>query len=126
MGQRGRRVVTRLLAALGVGAAALLVAAPDRVVDRLCPELPRDRLWLVRVLGGRMLVQHAAVLVAPRRPLVRAAAAVEVVHALSVLPAVGSTRYGRAARCSAGFSAVCAAVAVVAAGRGPGDRSPGR
>jgi hypothetical protein len=115
--QGGRRTTTRLLAGLGVASGALLVTRPQEVVDRLCPELPRERLWLVRVLGARLLAQHGAVLAAPDRGLVRLGSAVDLAHAASMVPLVASPRYGRAARLSGGLAAVYAAVALAVAPR---------
>src|SRR4051812_50083428 len=60
-----RRTPTRLVAALAAASGLAMALRPERIVDRLCPEFPRSRLWLVRVLGGRLLLQHGAVLAAP-------------------------------------------------------------
>ena len=65
MDQRRRRTITRLLAGLGVASGAALLARPQQVVDRLCPELPHDRVFLARLLGARLLLQHGAVLLEP-------------------------------------------------------------
>jgi hypothetical protein len=117
-GHDGRgRLLTRLLAGLGVLSGAALLARPHEVVDRLCPELPRDRVWLVRVLGVRLLAQHGAVLIAPGVRLVRLSSAVDLAHAASMVPLVASPRYGRAARLSGGMAAVYAAVALAVAPR---------
>jgi hypothetical protein len=113
---RARRL-TRLLAGLGVASGAALLARPQRVVDRLCPELPRDRVWLARVLGARLLLQHGVVLLEPHRALVRAASAVDLLHAASMVPFAASPRYGRAARLSGALAAAYAAVAMAAAPR---------
>jgi hypothetical protein len=117
MDQRGRRTVTRLLAGLGVASGGTLLARPQRVVDRLCPELPRDRVWLARVLGARLLLQHGVVLLEPHRTLVRAASAIDLLHAASMVPFTASPRYGRAARLSGALAAAYAAVAMAAAPR---------
>jgi hypothetical protein len=118
----GRRGRTRLLAGLGAAAGAVLLAQPRQVADRLVPEFPRDRLWLVRLLGARMLVQHAAVLAAPTRTSVRLGSAVDLLHAASMVPFVASPRYGRAARISGGLAAAYAAVALAAAPAGRSER----
>jgi hypothetical protein len=112
-----RRTITRLLAAAGAASGAALLARPQRIVDRLCPELPRDRVWLVRVLGARLLLQHGVVLLEPHRVLVRAGSAVDLLHAASMVPFAGSARYGRAARLSGALAAAYAAVAMAAAPR---------
>jgi len=64
-----QRRLTRLLAGLGVASGIALIARPQQVVDRIAPAFPASRLWLVRVLGGRLLVQHGAALAVPDRRL---------------------------------------------------------
>ncbi len=123
MDDRRRRTATRILAALGAGTGVLLLARPQQVVDRLAPALPRERLWLVRALGARLLAQHGAVLVAPAPRLVRLGSAVDLLHAASMVPFVASPRYGPAARISGGLAAAYAAVALAVA---PARRSERR
>ena len=113
-----RRMLTRLLAGAGAVSGVALLARPQRIVDRLCPELPGDRVWLVRVLGLRLLVQHGAVLLEPHPVLVRAGSAVDLAHAASMVPFTGSARYGRAARISGALAAAYAGVAMAVAPRG--------
>lgn len=122
-GQSARRRSTRLLAGLGAGSGLALLARPEQVLDAVSPAFPRDRRWLVRVLGVRLLLQHGAVLAAPGRRLVRLGSAVDLVHAASMVPFVASPRYGRAARISGGLAAAYAAVALAVA---PADRSERR
>jgi hypothetical protein len=112
-----RRAITRLLAGLGVASGVALLTRPQQVVDRLCPEFPRDRVFLARLLGLRMLVQHGAVLVEPHAVLVRASSAVDLLHAATMVPFAASTRYGRAARISGALAASYAAVAVAVSPR---------
>ena len=112
-----RRTTTRVLAALGAASGLALLARPQRIVDRLCPELPRNRVWLVRVLGLRLLVQHGAVLLEPHPVLVRAGSAIDLAHAASMVPFAGSARYGRAARVSGSLAACYAGVAMAVAPR---------
>lgn len=111
------RALTRLLAGLGVATGVTLLARPQQVVDAVAPAYPRERLWLVRVLGVRLLTQHGAVLVAPERRLVRLGSAVDLLHAASMVPFVASPRYGPAARVSGGLAAVYAAIALAVAPR---------
>jgi hypothetical protein len=113
----GHRRLTRLLAGLGAASGAALLARPQRVVDRLCPELPRDRVWLARALGARLVLQHGAVLLEPHPLLVRAGSAVDLLHAASMVPFAASARYGRAARLSGALAAAYAAVAMAVAPR---------
>lgn len=121
-GDGRRRSATRLLAALGVACGVALLARPQRVVDAVAPAFPRERRWLVRVLGARLLVQHGAVLVAPDRRLVRLSSAVDLLHAASMVPVVASPRYGPAARTSGALAAAYAAVSLSVAPR-PRGRS---
>ena len=117
---RRRRAVTRLLAVLGVGSGLALLARPRQIVDAVAPAFPRDRLWLVRLLGVRLVAQHGAVLVAPDPRVVRLGSGVDLVHAASLVPFVASPRYGRAARVSGALAAAYAAVALAVAPRSAG------
>ena len=112
-----RRTITRLLAGLGAASGVALLARPQRVVDRLCPELPHDLVFLVRLLGLRLLLQHGTVLVEPHPMLVRAGSAVDLLHAASMVPFAASARYGRAARISGALAAGYAGVAMAVAPR---------
>ncbi|MCW2740765.1 MAG: hypothetical protein JWR45_1187 [Blastococcus sp.] len=112
-----RRALTRLMAGAGAASGVLLLTQPLHVVDALAPAFPRERLWLVRALGARLLAQHGAVLVAPRSRLVRLGSAVDLLHAASMVPFVASPRYGPAARVSGGLAAAYAAVALALAPR---------
>jgi hypothetical protein len=110
MTRNDRRTVTRLLAGLGAAWGLALLVRPRPVAAALCPEFPASRLWIVRVLGARLVAQHSAVLVAPEGALVRAASAVELLHAASMVPLLRSPGYGRAARISGGVAAASAAL----------------
>jgi hypothetical protein len=116
----GRRRATRLLAAAGVAAGAALLSRPQEVVDRVSPAFPADRVWLVRLLGLRLLLQHGAVLAAPRRGLVRLGSAVDLGHAASMVPFLASPRFGPAARASGALAAGYAAIALAVAPRSEG------
>jgi hypothetical protein len=113
-----RRMLTRLLAGLGVGTGLALLARPQRIADAVAPAFPRERLWLVRLLGVRLVVQHGAVLTAPTAGWVRLGSAVDLAHAATMVPFVASPRFGRAARISGGLAAAYAAVALALAPRG--------
>ena len=117
MGNRPRRAVTRLLASLGAGWGLTLLARPRATVDRLCPEYPRSRVWVVRLLGARLLAQHAAVLAAPGGRLVVAASGIDLLHAATMVPLLREPRYRRAALISGGVAALSAAVFPAAAPR---------
>ena len=92
-------------AAAGLAAGLALLTRPGAVVARLAPGYPADRLRVVRLLGARLVAQHAAVLAAPRPEVLRGAAAVDLLHAARLLPLLRSPRYGRAARISAALAA---------------------
>ena len=105
MTDRTRHAAGRLGAAAGLATGLTLLTRPQQVLDALAPEYPRERRWLVRALGARVLVQDAAVFVRPEPAVVAAGAALDLLHALSMLPLLGSARYGRAARISGAVSA---------------------
>ncbi len=100
-----RATATRVPAAAGAVAGLILLTRPEQALGRLAPEYPRQRRWVVRVLGARVLAQHVAVLAAPRPAVLRVAAAVDLLHAVTMLPLVRSPLYGRAARVSGGIAA---------------------
>jgi hypothetical protein len=99
-------VATRLLACAGLGWGALLLTRPRLVAGILAPEFPADRDWVARVLGARLLVQDAALLARPTRSGAVAAAVVDGLHALSMLPWLASAPYRRAAAVSGAVAAV--------------------
>lgn len=115
-----RGALTRLMAGAGAASGVVLLGRPRQVVDALAPAFPRERLWLVRALGARLVAQHGAVLAAPGPRLVRLGSAVDLVHAASMVPFVASHRYGRAARISGGLAAAYAAVALAVVPRSRG------
>ena len=110
------RTPTRGLAAAGATAGLVLLTRPQRVLDAVAPTFPRERAWLVRALGARMLVQHAVVLVRPGPGVVTSGTALDALHAASMLPFLGSDRYGRAARISAAVALGSAVAGRVLAG----------
>ena len=120
----------RVAAGAGVLAGLVLLTRHEPALARLVPEYPRERRWVVRLLGARLVVQHATVLAVPRPPVVRAAAAVDLLHAATMLPLLRSPRYGRAAAISGAVAAAYGIGALAATpgaapprdGRGPGRR----
>ncbi len=98
-------MTVRVPAVAGLAAGAVLLARPEEALRRLAPEYPRERRWVVRLLGARLVAQHAAVLVAPRPGVLRAAAATDLLHAATMVPLLRSPRYGRAARISGAVAA---------------------
>ena len=107
-------MLVRTTATAGVAAGLVLLARPEQAVARLAPEYPRDRLWAVRLLGARLVGQHAAVLAVPHAPVLRAAAGIDLLHAATMLPLLRSARYGRAARISGAVAATYGVWASVA------------
>ncbi|MGY2129488.1 hypothetical protein [Blastococcus sp. SYSU DS0617] len=106
----------RLGAAVGATAGLLLLTRPQQVLDAAAPAFPRERRWVVRALGTRLLVQHGAVLARPGPAALTAGAAVDLLHAASMLPFLGSDRYGQAARISAAVALGSAVAGRVLAG----------
>ena len=111
------RVLVRLLSGTGAIWGLAQLTRPRDVVARLCPEFPESRMWVVRVLGARLVAQHAVVLAAPERTVIRLASAVDLLHAASMLPLLASPRYRRAAAISGGIAAGYAVLASVVGGR---------
>jgi hypothetical protein len=107
--------VLRALAATGIGWGALLLTRPRLVAGALCPEFPSERDWVVRLLGARLVVQDAVLFTRPTRGGAVAAAAVDGVHALSMLPWLGRTPYRRAAAISGAVAAVGATTSALLA-----------
>ena len=101
----GRRAVARVLSAAGLVAGAALLLAPAAVVGAVASGFPRQQLWVARVLGARLLAQHTMVLARPGPRTLRLAAAVDELHAVSMLPALAVPRYRRAALVSGGLAA---------------------
>lgn len=102
---------TAAWAALGGWGAALVVV--PRWAARLTGAPPPPSA-VVRLLGGRRLLQELVLLRWPLRPVALAAAAVDGLHAASMLAAVRLwPRYRRAALTSAAISAISATVTLV-------------
>jgi hypothetical protein len=94
--------------ALGAEGVVLLVR-PDlpAAAGLAAPDLPHG---VVRLLGARRAVQAGMELALPRRGVMLAGAAVDALHALSMLAAaLHWPRYRRAALLSAGTAALAAA-----------------
>ena len=112
------RTPTRLLAAAGGTVGLVLLVRPLLVLAAVAPAFPRERAWLARALGARMLVQHAAVLVRPGSGVVTAGAALDLLHAASMGAArLAFPRLARPIGVSAASSVAAALAGVAAAGR---------
>ena len=81
MSPRGTRVLSGLFTLWG----AAQLALPEQLLHVLAPGRPHPPLWLVRVLGVRMLVQYGLVVRAPDQRIVAASAVVDGLHAASML-----------------------------------------
>ncbi len=111
---RSSALLVRVPSVVGVVAGLVLLARPEPALARLAPEFPLERRWIVRLLGARLVAQHAAVLAAPRPPVLRVAAGVDLLHAATMVPLLRSGRYGSAARISGGVAAAYGVWASVA------------
>jgi hypothetical protein len=112
---RGR---TRLVAGASVAWGAVQLAAPERVVGAVQGSSPPALVWAARVLGARLVVQNAVVLGWPARTAVLAGAAVDALHALSMVPAaVVWPEYRRPALVSGGLAAASAVLGLATAPR---------
>jgi hypothetical protein len=92
---------------------ALLTCVPDAVTGLIAGDMPRPPHWLVRVLGGRLLIQGLVEYTRPRQVVVLVGIAVDAAHAASmVAAAVLLPAYRRTAAASAAEATVAAALAV--------------
>ncbi len=108
----------RAVAIAQTATGAILVARPDALVALVVGDGAHPAKWIVRFLGARMTVQGCAAAVRPTRTLLLGGAAVDTVHAASmVLVARGVPRYRRPALASA-LTAMLFAAASTAAGAG--------
>ncbi|MPQ96695.1 hypothetical protein GB931_01920 [Modestobacter sp. I12A-02628] len=102
-----------------VGAAwgGVLLLRPARVVRAVAPGEPGVPPAVVRVLGARLLAQHALLLARPLPGAVRAGVVLDVLHLASMLPAaLVWPRHRRAALASAVSTAVLASAGAAVAG----------
>ena len=104
----GARRVARLTSAAGLAAGLALLARPEDVAAAVAPAFPRERLWIARVLGARLIAQHGAVLARPRPAVLTAAAGADLLHAVSMLPVLALPRYRGAAVVTGGLAAAYA------------------
>ncbi|MDP5182656.1 hypothetical protein QOZ88_08385 [Blastococcus sp. BMG 814] len=110
-----QRATARAVATAGLAAGLALALRPAGTVAAVDPRFPRERLWVARVLGARLVAQHALLLVRPGPAVAGAAVAVDGLHAASMLPLLGHPAYRRAALVSGGFASATAAGLAVAA-----------
>src|SRR3954451_12241429 len=107
-----RRVVRIASSALLLGWGAALLARPVPVAATAAGT-PVPPAWLVRVLGGRQVLQQLLGLAVPTPAVTRAAAGVDIVHGSSMLAAaVVWPRYRRPTLVSAAAAAASAVLAL--------------
>jgi hypothetical protein len=95
---------------------AVLVTHPGAVLGAVSTPAPRPARRVVRLLGARVVLQQVAVLAVPSRPLVLLGAAVDTLHAASMLAtALASPRYRRAAALSAATASASAVLGLLTA-----------
>jgi hypothetical protein len=106
--------LVRAVAAAQAGAGALLLIAPQGLLVRSRSGGPIPT-WIVRLLGGRLVIQAGVETIHPTSATALGSAAVDLTHALSMLAvAMMSRRHRQAALRSAAFAATSAAVLVIA------------
>lgn len=99
----------RLLAGAHLGQAALLLAQPPGVLRSIAGDHGVPPAWIMRLLGGRLLVQAAPEAIAASRNVLRLGVLVDLAHAASMLTAAQIwPRYRRAALASAGSASASA------------------
>lgn len=101
----GSRRRARLVSALAAAEGLALLARPVQVSAALGLAERPPPARVVRVLGARQVLQHAAVVLAPTPTAVRVTAATELLHAASMLAAaVLWPRHARSAVVSAALA----------------------
>jgi hypothetical protein len=108
---RSRRRAVRAATSVPAAVGAALLTRPRQVLRLVAPDEPGPPLAVVRVLGGRLVVQHALVALRPTRRRLLAGAVVDAVHAVSMVPAAALWPAHR--RQAAASGAVGAASALV-------------
>jgi hypothetical protein len=102
----------RAARAVGIGTGltgGLLVLRPRRVAASVSGSGWTPPVWIVRFLGGRYLAQGAAETRWPTRDVLRAARAVDGLHALTMVAALAPPRYRKAAGASLALALASAA-----------------
>ncbi len=86
MSTRSRRLAVRAATSVPAAAGAVLLTRPRQVLRLVAPGEPEPPLAVVRVLGGRLVVQHLLVALRPTRRRLLAGAVVDALHAGSMVP----------------------------------------
>jgi hypothetical protein len=87
MTRRTATSVVRASAAERCLTGILLLGVPDSITRLGAGDQPRPPAWLVRILGGRLLVQGVLEYTRPSRSLIVAGATVDTAHAASMIAA---------------------------------------
>ncbi|SDP09518.1 hypothetical protein SAMN05660199_03138 [Klenkia soli] len=104
--------MSAVVGAVGLG----MLVAPAWTVRHLAPGQRAPRSWLVRVLGARTVVQSAVLLATPTRQALQVGAAVDALHAASMVPAALIwPSYRQVAAVSGGIATVSAALQLAVA-----------
>ncbi len=109
-----RRRAVRTAASVLATAGAVLLARPRQVVRLVAPGEPEPPLAVVRVLGGRLVVQHVLVALHPTRRRLLAGAVVDAGHALSMVPAAAVWPAHRRQAIASGAVGTASALAALA------------
>jgi hypothetical protein len=91
------------------------LAGPARLLSAVGADRSGPPTWVVRVLGGRLLAQNALVWAVPARGVLLGGAAIDGLHALSMLAAAARWPGCRRAAVVSGVTAAATAAAGVAA-----------
>jgi hypothetical protein len=111
-------VVVRVSAVERCLIGTLLLARPDTVTALIAADEPQPPAWLVRVLGGRLLTQGLLEYARPHPFVVLAGAAVDSVHAASMIgAAMVWPAYRRTATASAAEATLSAVLGATLARR---------
>jgi hypothetical protein len=110
----------RALAFVRLLLALVLVGRPARVGRAVAgKDASPPPSWLVRVLGGRLLVESLAELARPTPAVVRAGAGIDAAHAVSMLVLAVSPSHRRAVLASGAVAAVGAGLSLWLTRPGP-------
>lgn len=111
----GRRVARLVAVPWGLWGTAMLVR-PGDVTRLVCAGGPEPDARIVRLLGARLVVQHAVTLVRPTRTVVLAGAGLDLLHAASMgLALVRWPAYSRPIRVSGTTSVASALIGALSA-----------
>lgn len=94
----------------------MLLSTPTAVTGLIASDESRPRVWLVRVLGGRLLAQGLLEYARPHRRVLLAGAAIDLTHTATMVAAAALLpAYRRTARASAAEAALAAVLTASAA-----------